>query len=268
MENEIYASRELIVLIKNTIRIYKKNNKKKFIKYSKSVKTNLENKIEEMKIDINSGNNTSNLLSNVLGYVLQTKSTFFIKTDNVIDIEQIKKDKSFMVFYKNIVIVENIIKENEYKKEFLELYNMFFGDIRSIVMSYFLITENNITDTKLMNTLSYFFKNSKIEIIFSQVSEDVEERINQITSGIKYEKEKPVNNNDYEGKRNYKKLNKFDILQYLSTRITIKYISKKEYKHMFHKRPIEHKRRGHWRSLKNGNSIWIEEKIINEGMVS
>ena len=99
--------------------------------------------------------------------------------------------------------------------------------------------------------------------------EVIKEKIRLITTGVKYEKEREnINNINYVKNDKKVKSSKFNLLQYISTRISIKYISKQKNKHRFHKRPERHIRGGCWRHYKNGNCVWIKPTIVNEKKVS
>lgn len=221
---------------------------------------------------IHSKSDTQSLTSELLGLTFNTELEIFITSTNNSDLTMFSKDNDFSRY------IKTIIKYYLVCLKYSEMYEMrsnrkvveynFLGK-NNLILSYFLISEKNITEQKLLNTLSFLFKNSNIKLSPRDMTEENKEKIRMITTGIKYEKEKQsVNNTNYQREQNRKKSNKFNFLQYLSTRITIKYLSKREYNHRFHKRPIEHIRGGHFRHYKNGNVVWIGDSIINEGLVS
>jgi len=124
---------------------------------------------------------------------------------------------------------------------------------------YFFLNERHINETKVLNMLSFFFKNSKIILNENDRTEENKEKIRLITTGIKYTKEKTNSDIIKDKKISHKnKSKKFDLLQYLSRRITIKYVNKGP-----RKRPVEHHRKGHYRHYKNGRVVWIQDSIIN-----
>ena len=79
----------------------------------------------------------------------------------------------------------------------------------------FIVTDTiskNLSDTsRIFNLSDVVVKGSNIITKPFYISENIDKKIKQITSGIKYEKER-VNNEDYEGKRDYEKSNKFNLL--------------------------------------------------------
>lgn len=196
-------------------------------------------------------------------------SVFGIRYLEYLDVKHLLKDKEFTIFLKHIIITDLTyqlgIKDESLDRTTNYILNLkrYFGDIRSIFLSYCLIKEKNITNIKIINITSFILKGCMI-----QGEHELTEKqliiLNQIQSGIKYEKikETPLNNLDF---NTYNKKLKFDILEKVKTTIKIKYISKQDYKHRFHKSPVEHERKGHYRTYKNGNKVWIQQLTINIG---
>lgn len=244
---------------------FEKEYKREYKKIVKSISKNIENHFLDNELD--------------MGVVEKIIKITFNLTDNVLlmgllfnNIEDLKKDKNLIIFIKNILVYNSILRDycdTKTLKENIELLKYYFGNPYKLVVSYFLITETNINETKMLNVMSYLFKNSIISLSPRDMTEENKEKIRMINTGIKYEKERQsVNNINYEREQKRKKSNKFDFLQYLSTRITIKYLSKRDYNLRFHKRPIEHIRKGHYRHYKNGSVVWVSDSIVNEGLVS
>ncbi len=188
-----------------------------------------------------------------------------------IDLGYVLKDKNFYIFLKNIIFTQNMYKVNktnynfDNNTEYLKNMRLYFGDIRSILLSYFIINEQNITKNTIVNITSYILRKSNVKGI-SSCNENQTILLNQIITGIKYEKTKDsVNTTDT---RAYIKSKKFNIINNLKQTIKIKYLSKQDFKHRFHKSPIEHERIGHYRHYKNGNKVWINKSIINIGKAS
>jgi hypothetical protein len=115
-----------------------------------------------------------------------------------------------------------------------------------------------MTNIKISNILSYFHKDGIISV--KNETEIIKEKIRLITTGVKYEKERetPINNINYSITA---KSNKFNLLNYVSNRVKIKYITPKN---NIRKITVEHLRKGHYRTYKDGRQIWISETIINE----
>jgi len=265
MYEEIKKTLEITYKSVNTsVKDFKKNNKKEYRNLLQNVEESFYKNIFNQMIDSILGGNVSSLLSDIVGYVFDTSIGLNIKQHNQISYENIFKDKSFMIFYTKLYIYKQLLKKDN--KEHLIIENIF--DIRSSILTYFFINENKITETKVLNLLSFFFKNSTITLNEKDITKENIEKIRLITTGVKYIKEKtnplPTINPLVIGKNKSKK---FDLLQYLSTRITIKYVSGKNNKHILHKKPKEHYRSGHYRFYKKtGKKVWIKESIINKGV--
>lgn len=181
------------------------------------------------------------------------------------------QDKEFYNYFKNIVFQVTTHRYMNFKLQGINERDVFeetdgfpyyYKDVKSIVISYFFLTEKNVTTKKLRNVMSIFLKDGDIDIV--NLSDRETQILEQLRTGIKYKKEKDRSSNNSSYRERTKK---FNFLQYVSTRIVVKYISNKEYKHRFHKSPIEHERSGHWRHYSSGKKIWINNTIINLGMV-
>lgn len=263
---KIEILRDIYNNIKQKVKKIKKTDKKTYKKVSRNLEYKLEKRNESF-IEINEKNNDYYSLSYDFLYNLLEKNRFIVKDSKIINIECLKKDKNFMLFFENSVVFIDYLDKNSflYSKVELFMYHTYFRDISSLVLSYFIINENNITYTKIMNVLSFFLKGSNIITKPFYISENIDKKIKQITTGIKYEKEKKtVNNDDYEGKRDYEKSNKFNLLQFLSTRIIIKYTSEKKPQ----KKKTTHYREGTTRTYKSGLVVNVRGCIVNEKMVS
>jgi len=259
---------ELSYILKESER----RNKKSF-KYLKKI---CDKKIKSLRNDTKFFDQThTSELSTIFLYELldifnfMNISIFGIRYLEYLDFKHLLKDKEFTIFLKHIIITDLTyqlsIKDESFDRTTNSILNLkrYFGDIRSIFLSYCLIKEKNITNIKIKNITSFILKGSMI-----QGEHELTEKqliiFNQIQSGIKYEKikETPLNNLDF---KPYNKKLKFDILEKIKTTIKIKYISKQDYKHRFHKSPVEHERKGHYRTYKNGNKVWIQQLTINIG---
>lgn len=262
---KIEILRDIYNNIKQKVKSIKKTDKKTYIKVSKNLEDKLEKRNENF-IEISEINCDYYSLSYDFLFNLLERNQFVVKDSKIIDIGCLKKDKNFMLFFKNILVFNDYLEKNSffYSKIELFVYDTFFRDMSSLVLSYFIINENNITYTKIMNVLSFFLKGSNIITKPFYISENIDKKIKQITTGIKYEKEKKtVNNDDYEGKRDYEKSNKFNLLQFLSTRITIKYTSEKKPQ----KKKTTHYREGTTRTYKSGLVVNVRGCIVNEKLL-
>jgi len=138
-------------------------------------------------------------------------------------------------------------------------------DTFSIFSLYWLLNTKteNITPAKIRSILSFFEREvSPTDIHVFNVAKKQTEFLKQIRTGAKQIKEKntnPINNSSYNKK------DTFSVNDFLENRIVIKYITGQNGKHLEHKSPIEHTRKGHYRTLKNGKTIFIESMTINEG---
>lgn len=138
-------------------------------------------------------------------------------------------------------------------------------DILSIFFAY-VFQNKKITVEKIKHFLSWYIKNTHTIVHTSPLKIEQEAVLNQIITGIKYKKEMNLNSaankNDYKRKED----KSFSIENITDQFIKIKYISKQEYKHRFHKSPKEHIRVGHFKHYQNGNKVWVSETIINRGI--
>jgi hypothetical protein len=260
-----YSITETYKVMRDSIKIVKKD-KKSYKESLKKVEKSLEDgiSISYLFLKNNMGDDSCSLLGVMLMFVFNASSDICITDTNYMIDNKLMEDKSFMIFYKKILIYRELVCDNS---ELTYQLNYYMSDIRSLILMYFFISENNISETKVLNVLSYFFKNSIIILNEKDMTDENIEKIRLITTGTKYEKIKenkfPTNDPIV---RKKSKSKRFDLLQYLSTRIRIKYLSKQDYNHRFHKRPIEHKRSGHYRHNKNGTKTWIKPMVINVGI--
>jgi len=278
--NFLDIQKNVKIVYEETKSILKQNSKidKKQIKYIKKI---VDTQINNFNIysryfdNINDDNLITIFILESLGiFDIQKEYLFLTIFSTVIDTKKLFKDKDFLIFLKHILIMNYIYtNKKEHSSDFnidvpfIQNLKLFFGDIKSLILSYFLIFENNITVNKIQNISSYILKNNHVINIFS-ISDKNKLVLEQLTTGVKYEKlkEEPFNNIEY--KRDYIKSKKFNILDSVQNSIRIKYISKQEFKYRFHKSPIEHERQGHYRILKNGKKIWINKSTINLGKVA
>lgn len=187
-----------------------------------------------------------------------------------IDLKLLLKDKDFKIFLKQILIMDIIYQKGIKNFNLLETGSFkhnkdYFGDIRTIFLAYFLVKEPIITHNKIINITSFIFKDS-IVINTSHLTYEEQELLRQIRSGIKYEKVKESTNCN-NTTRKYNKNEKFSILNRAKQTIRIKYTSTKKHKHLFHKSPKEHIRKGHYRYYKSGKKVWIQSSIINPNQI-
>lgn len=264
LEERIEILKDINSIVMNKVKEIKKDNKNLYKKTSKNLNNILEEKCEKISdISIyNIGKYT--LLQDFLDYILDF-TLISVHDCRNIDITNLKKDNEFMKYFKNIMVFTTYVELNYkyYLDTQIYVYNTFFNDIRSIILSYFIFKEPNITDTKIMNVLSFFLKGSTIITEPFDLTNDIENKINQITTGVKYEKQKPVNNDTYNPKREYNKSNRFNLMTYISNRITIKYIIEKKPQ----KKKTIHKRRETWRHYENGLVVYVKGCIVNEHLL-
>lgn len=191
---------------------------------------------------------------------------------NDFDIQILLQDKELYSFVRGIVF-SIIFQHSVFKQMGLnpkdvypehDGFPYYFKDINSIVISYYFLKEENMTLKKLHRLMSIFFKGGTIDII--NPSDRSSLLTEQMLTGIKYKKEKDRSSNNTSFGR--VKSKKFDFLQYVSSRIVVKYITNQDYKHRFHKQPVEHDRTGFWRCYKDGKRVWVRSTIVNLGRVS
>jgi len=264
------------IIYKETLSILK-DNEKIDKQQMKQVKKQVNNKINTLEKNVkffdqhNNNQLTQIFLFESLDVLKElTLSPLWISYLEYVDVKQLVKDKIFLIFLKHnmmIDIVYKFQKENiecfDTQTEYAKNLRTYFGDMRSLVLSYFLIKEKNITKIKIQNISSFVLKGSTINGT-SYLYTNKQLVLNQLTTGIKYEKIKESVNNTT-NTRPYTKSNKFNILDSVKNTIRIKYLSKQAYKHQFHKSPIEHERQGHYRTYKNGKKVWIQQLTINIG---
>ena len=243
--------RNIYKIIKHEVKTFQKQDKHTY----KSLTKNLNIKDYFTFLPVNTETKYENsIIMSLLGMVLNTSGIFYTPSVDVLNYDIFKNDLGFISFCKKIFIYKEFVN----KKINVNL----LSDINSIIIFYFIITEKNISETKILSLLSYFLKNSTIIPSFILPYENYK-KIQMIITGIKNLKiidNFPTTKNGEEVTN--KKSKKVDVLQYLSTRITIKYISRKNGKHSQHKSPIVHIRKGHYRKYKSGKK-WIKECVIN-----
>ncbi len=180
-----------------------------------------------------------------------------------IDVKTLLKDNNFYIFLKYIIIFDSVYtKRKSYliiDKEYIDYMRLFFGNIKSIVLSYFLIKENNLTLNKIQNITSFICKGGMVGLN-KDLSMEQNNILEQILSGIKDIKVKEPKPNTFIEKRQYTKTKKFDILEKVKRSICIKYttIPKK-----VHKSKKKHWRKGYFRTLSDGRKIYIKGCWVN-----
>lgn len=253
--------------LRNIIKKYQSLDKKDFKKLRKLVNNEIEQLNTDFLYKISEEDNC--IFSSLFIMTLDSLNEVMVVSTNTINFNDIKKDKEFVIYLKNILLVRHIFNQMvDYPKyeQNLITHNYYFGSLTNSIISYFLIFEKNITETKILNLYSFFLKNTFLLYSEDMISTIDKKKIQQITTGVKYEKvvKNKTNNITYTQPKN----KKFNLLQHLSTRIKIKYVREKKHCHNSHKSPVEHIRKGHYRHYKNGNVVWIEDSVINEGLVS
>lgn len=244
--------------IRNDVKDFRKRNKKEYKNLLKNVGNNFTKDVLLQMFNSNSEKNTSLLLGDILGYIFNTENGLYIHSCKMVNYEEISKDINFMFFYRTLYIYRKL-QEND-----VDIHSIIkhVFDLRSSIVFYFFLIEKNINETKVLNLLSYFFKNSVITLSDKDMNEENKEKIRLITTGVKYTKEKTNPDINQVKKRSYKNKSKtFDLLQYLSTRITIKYVNKKP-----RKKTITHWRNSTFRHYKNGNVVPVRGCVVNKGV--
>jgi len=194
-----------------------------------------------------------NFIECLLGIVFNNAS-FKVSFSYSANIEKflkyILKDKQFKNYIPHAI--ENIPK-----------YNLYHPNLITFLFLY-IFQKKTITQIQLKNFLSLVITKADIHFnVLSKLTYEEEIVLEQIKSGIKYQKLKSLNSINNEG---YKKNNKyFSILSVVDRYINIKYISNQEHKHRFHKSPKEHYRKPTIRHYKNGKTILIKGFIVNKG---
>ncbi|MGJ0455502.1 hypothetical protein NG782_02190 [Aliarcobacter cryaerophilus] len=253
----------LIQEIYSNVKIFKRNEKKRYLTIKKSVNEELKNKISQ--IDYESSNN---IVQACFRYLFDTDIKIIYSENKTIIYDKLIKDSDFMNFFTKLVIVEKVFILSTSKRK---LYEHFFGDIRAILMSYTLYKEKNVDINKVLNFLSFFLKGSKINDLNENISEYKLKQIEMITTGIKFKKlVLSVNNIDYNPTTTKKKeFNCFNIIKSMNNRIRIKYDSGKNHKHTNgHSSPKTHNRREYYKTLRNGKSKLINATIVNANKAS
>lgn len=243
-----------------------KNDKRYFKKLNKYAEELIVSFTDQDSVKDNSSNND---MFTGLFYVLGKEMggschIFNAYQNNPKDLKKWLKDKEFRLFYKKTIIALLIVSEEResifLSDEELRLRTNLLGTNTSILFTYFLNVEKNITVEKVKSFFSKVFDWSVTSVDFHVPLNEEQERImEEIKTGIKYKKLKkePSRNNE-----SYTKSDKFNVTDFLKNNIKIKYVSAKEYKHIHHKSPIQHMRTGHWRHYSSGKKVWIETMII------
>jgi len=163
-------------------------------------------------------------------------------------------DKQLNNFFNCLFVEETRIKN----KEWFYLITFIF---------LFIFQNQKITSIKVKNFLSLLVRKSNMNFkVLSETSHDENILLEQIRTGIKYEKEKnyyPSNNTIYTKKKKH-----FSVISAVDRYIKIKYISKQEYKHRFHKSPKEHYRAPTVRHYKSGKRVHIKGCFVNKGCIN
>lgn len=243
-----------------------KSNKKIFKRVNKHAEKLIVSHTNQDSVRDNSSNND---MFTGLFYVLgkeMDESCHIINAyqNNPKDLKKWLKDKGFRLFYKKTMIALLMVTQDRESilltdKEIVHHTNLLTSNT-SILFTYFLNVEKNITVEKVKSFFSKVFDWSVTSVDFHVPLNEEQERImEEIRTGIKYKKLKkePSRNNE-----SYTKSDKFNVTDFLKNNIKIKYVSAKEYKHIHHKSPIQHMRTGHWRHYSSGKKVWIETMVI------
>lgn len=248
----------------NNLKMKEKSDKRYFKKLQKranGITNNLSESISFFNISNDCTYENIFLVNSLQINAFTTNPISFLK---YLDVKELKKDKTFVIFLKNIILLDLIYQESinktEVSKYIFELQS-FYGDIRKVFLSYFLLKEKNITLIKFQNITSYVLKGADFYYSYLTIPKNKQELFQQIITGVKYEKLKPESVNNIES-RPYNKKEKFDILQIAKNSIRIKIISNKNGRHQTHASPIPHERKGHYRHYKNGKVVWINSMRV------
>ena len=246
-----------------------RNIKRSDKKLYKSISSNVDKRMKLMQNVRPSYTNSRNNLIQGLFYVLDipTSNGCFITGMNEGDNNDLIKwirDKEFKIFYKKVLIAFTIIEEKRdsitLSDEELDTYTYFLLTKAGVLFTYFIHKEKNITVEKIKSFLSKVFDWKSMILNFAiPLTTEQEMILDEIKTGIKYLKLKgePSRNNV-----TYENTHQYNVLDDMKNNITIEYFSGKNGKHIMHKLPVKHWRTGHWRNLKNGNTVWIEGKYV------
>lgn len=181
------------------------------------------------------------------------------------DLEKWLKDKKFKIFYKKVLILLEFIENGKYKlaDKYLIDSTMFLSNEIDILFLYFLCNETNITNEKIKSFLSKAVNWDQSILNFEKpLNAEQNAVLEEIKTGIKTVKLKQTPTKLHSTKRN--KNSKYNVIEDMKNNIKIKYISKKNGKHSYHKSPTMHTRGGHWRHYTNGKKVWIQTMIVGD----
>lgn len=271
MDNILFYTNTISAISSNYTYIIKtasdiqKKDKQTFKKLSKRINADLLGIGESILNQDLKFNNILLLLHLILG--LDAYDSYISENLKNNDIENLKiwlQDTEFKVFYKKVLLVLAYMKtgskQNIFDNKSLDSSIYFVSNMQGALFVYFMSKIKIISADKIQSFFSKVFDWKTFDISFSvPLSFEQELIMNEIKTGIRKEviKQDPIRTNAY-----YIKTSKYDVVQDLLNNIKIKYISEKEYKHLHHKSPIQHIRKGHWRILSNGKKIWIEEMVV------
>jgi len=228
---------------------------------------------KEARLNIQSTSDLTQLIGNqdyYLNYQQQDEDQFFIELLSISLEADIKS--CIVLSEKSLKLKELVLQDKQFEKFLIDAATTYiFGgilglNILSILFAY-TFKDKTITLHRIRNFLSWYIVKSKSKIILLDPDTLLQKQQNileQITTGIKYEKEQnflPLNTLYYR-----KKQKSFRVEDITNNFIKIKYTSGLKHKHRFHKKPSEHVRSGHYRTYKNGNRVWIPESIINQNV--
>ena len=148
--------------LKNIKKIEKMN--KKYFKKMKQKVSYIINNLDKSTSFFNTADNS--VYENIfLCESLQIKITHYnsISFLKYLDVNELTKDKNFITFFRNIILTELIYqhasnKEQIHQTNYFKNMQNYYGDIRKVFLSYFLLKEKNITLNKVQNITSYIFK--------------------------------------------------------------------------------------------------------------
>ena len=273
MDNILFYTNTISAISSNYTYIIKtasdiqKKDKQTFKRLSKRIDANLLEIGESIFSQDLKFNNILLLLHLILG--LDAYDSYISENLKNNDIENLKiwlQDTEFKVFYKKVLLVLAYLKigskQNIFNNKSLDSSIYCVSNMQGALFVYFMSKIKIISADKIQSFFSKVFDWKTFDISFSvALSFEQELIMNEIKTGIRQEviKQDPIRINNH-----YFKTAKYDVVQDLLNNIKIKYVSEKEYKHLHHKSPIQHIRKGHWRTLSNCKKIWIEEMVVGE----
>jgi len=255
----------------------KKENKKLYKKLQEETKEAIKDfRFTEYFDEISSFKSSKNQFVMIgLEVDYKVQPTIIESSFNNKNLNKMLKDSSFRRFVELCLFTISFVKYKEKELQIVGLNESGIEDLKvelrdtfSIFSLYWLLNTKteNITPLKIRNILSYFEREvSPTYIHVFNTTEKQTEFLEQIRTGVKVMKEKNTNPSN---NSSYNKKDTFNVNDFLENRIVIKYITGQNGKHLEHKSPIEHTRKGHYRTLKNGKTIFIESMTINEGRVA